>query len=329
VYRTLIESLATVPGVKAVGANRTRLLAGSEWDSGITIPGVEPKSGDPHVWSYFNAITPGYFEALGIPVKAGRDLNWQDWGASRRVCLVNEALVQDYLGGANAVGRVMAQGEKVEPNMEIIGVFGNAKYEDVRGSVPRQTFVSLESKIHSVQSINVYARIQGDPRPILPQLRAQVRRVDPNLVVSDMRTLDDQLNMRLSNERILSFLSMAFALLATLLAVIGLGGVLAFVVAQRTREIGIRVALGAGQASVIRLVLREMLLAIGIGVAAGVTASLIGGRYIESQLFEIKAGDPLVLLTSVGAVLIASIAAAFVPIRRAARIDPAGALRYD
>ena len=122
---------------------------------------------------------------------------------------------------------------------------------------------------------------------------------------------------------------MAFALLATLLAVIGLGGVLAFVVAQRTREIGIRVALGAGQASVIRLVLREMRLAIGIGVAAGVTASLIGGRYIESQLFEIKAGDPLVLLTSVGAVLIASIAAAFVPIRRAARIDPAGALRYD
>ncbi|HEY3457911.1 MAG TPA: ABC transporter permease [Bryobacteraceae bacterium] len=329
VYQTLIESLATVPGVKAVGANRTPLLSGGEWDSWITIPGVEPKSGDPHVWSYFNAITPGYFEALGIPIKAGRDLSWQDWGASRRVCLVNEALVQEYLGGTNPIGRMMAQGEKAEPNMEIIGVFGNAKYEDVRGSIPRQTFVSLDSKIHAVQSINVYARIQGDPRPILSQLRAQARRVDPNLVVSDMRTLDDQLNMRLSNERILSFLSMAFALLATLLAVIGLGGVLAFVVAQRTREIGIRVALGAGQASVIGLVLREMLLAIGIGLGAGVTASLIGGRYIESQLFEIKADDPLVLLMSVGAVVIASLAAAFVPVRRAAGIDPAGALRYD
>jgi ABC-type antimicrobial peptide transport system permease subunit len=189
--------------------------------------------------------------------------------------------------------------------------------------------VSLDSKIHSVQSINVYARIQGDPRPILSQLRAQVRHVDPNLVVSDMRTLDDQLNIRLSNERILSFLLMAFALLATLLAVIGLSGVLTFVVAQRTREIGIRVALGAGQANVIRLVLREMLLAIGIGIAAGVTASLIGGRYIESQLFEIKVGDPLVLLISIGAVLTASLAAGFVPVRRAAGIDPAGALRYD
>lgn len=213
--------------------------------------------------------------------------------------------------------------------MEIIGVFGNAKYEEVRGSIPRQTFVGLDSKIHSVQNINVYARIQGDPRPTLSQIRAQVRRVDPNLVISDMRTLDDQLNMRLSHERILSFLSMAFALLATLLAVIGLGGVLAFVVAQRTREIGIRVALGAGQASVIRLVLREMLLAVGIGLAAGVTASLIGGRYLESQLFEVKAGDPLVLLMSVGALLIASLAAAFVPVRRATGIDPAGALRYD
>src|SRR5262249_44583204 len=154
------------------------------------------------------------------------------------------------------VGRLMAQGIQATPDMEIIGVFANARYEDVRGSIPRQTFVSLDSKIHNLAGVNVYARIQGDPRQIMPRLRAAVQHVDSNLVVSDMRTLDDQVNMRLSTERMLSFLSVAFALLATLLAAIGLNGVLGFVVTRRTREIGIRVALGAERGSVLRLVLR-------------------------------------------------------------------------
>ncbi|HMJ60775.1 MAG TPA: FtsX-like permease family protein, partial [Bryobacteraceae bacterium] len=195
--------------------------------------------------------------------------------------------------------------------------------------IPRQTFVPLDSKIHFLEGINVYARIQGDPRQIMPRLRAQVQRVDPNLVISDMQTLDDQLNMRLSNERILSFLSLALGVLATLLAVVGLEGVLAFVVGQRTREIGIRVALGAEQASVIRLVVGEMALAILSGIAAGVIAGLLCGRYIETQLFGVKASDPLVFLVSAGAVFAASAAAAFLPARRAAAIDPIRALRYE
>lgn len=264
VYRSLLESLATLPGVKAVGANRNKLLTGGEWDSPITIAGVEPKARDQHVWSYFNAITPGHFAALGIPIKAGRDLSWADWGSSRRVCLVNEALVNEYLGGPNAIGRLMAQGEKKNPDTQIIGVFGNARYEDVRGTVPRQTFVTLDSKIHNLEGINVYARVQGDPRAVMAPFRTQVRRLDPNLIVSDMRPLDDQLNMRLSSERILSFLSVTFALLATLLAVIGLHGVLTFIVVRRTREIGIRLALVAARSSVALLVLREMALAISL-----------------------------------------------------------------
>jgi predicted permease len=328
VYRSLIESLATVPGVKAVGANRQRLLTGGRWDSGITIPGVAGKDGE-QPWSFFNAITPGYFDALGIPIKAGRDLSWRDWGSSRRRCLVNEALVNQYFGGVNPVGRLMAQGRNQPPDMEIVGVFGNARYEDVRGSIPRQTFVAMDSRMRQVFGIYVYARIQGDPRQVMPRLRAQANRVDSNLVVSDMRTLDEQLNMRLSNERMLSFLSVAFAALATLLAVVGLYGVLAFLVARRTREIGIRMALGAEQGSVIGLVLREMALAIFIGVAAGVTAGLLCGRYIESQLFGVRAGDPLVFATSAATLLAASMAAAFIPAWRASRIDPIRALRYE
>ena len=328
VYRSLIETLASVPGVKAIGANRQRLLTGGRWDSSITIPGVALQEGN-QPWSLFNAITPGYFEALGIPIRAGRDLRWNDWGSNRKVCLVNEALVNEYLGGANPVGRLMAQGTRQTPDMEIIGVFGNTRYEDVRGNIPRQVFVSMDSRIRSIGSINVLARIQGDPRRVMPQLREQTRRVDSNLVISDMRTLDDQLNMRLSNERLLSFLSVGFALLASLLAIIGLHGVLTFVVARRTREIGIRIALGAGKGRVIRLVMREMLQVILFGIAAGIVAGLLCGRFVESQLFGVKAADPPVFVISVVTLLTASVVAAFTPAWRASRIDPMTSLRQE
>jgi len=324
-YRSLVEGLSAVPGVKAVGANRQMLLTGGRWDGNITIPGV--KADDPS--SFFNAITPGYFEALGIPVKAGRDLRWSDWGGSKKLCLVNEALVNEYLGGANSVGRLMAQGTRNTPDTEIIGVFGDARYEDVRGAVPRQVFVAMDTVIRTIGGVNVFARIQGDPRVVVPQLREQARRIDSNLIVTDIRTLDDQLNRRLSNERLLSFLSVGFALLASLLAVIGLHGVLSFVVARRTREIGIRIALGADQGRVIRLIIMEMLTVILFGIAAGVITGLLCGRFVESQLFGVKAADPPVFVVGVAVLLTASTLATLIPAWRASRIDPMASLRHE
>jgi predicted permease len=329
VFRTLLESLAAVPGVKAVGANRSRLMTGGRWDSGVTIPGVEPRNGE-NPWSFFNAVTPGYFDALGIRIKAGRDFSWNDWGAAQERCLVNEALVSEYLQGQSPVGRLMAQGRAATPDMEIIGVFANARYENVRGQIPRQTFVSLGgSRMRTTSGINVYARTDRDPRQLMPRLRQEVRRVDANLVVSDMRTLRDQVELRLSSERMLFFLSTGFALLATLLAVVGLYGVLDFIVTRRTREIGIRIALGALRRSVIRLVLRETLLLFVTGIAAGVAAALAGARLVESQLFGVEARDPLVFVASACALLAATLAAGFVPAWRAARIDPVRALRHE
>jgi predicted permease len=328
VFRTLIESLTTVPGVKAAGANSTRLLMGGRWDSQISVPGVEMKNGNVP-WSFFNAITPGYFEALGIPIRMGRDFSWRDWGGSRKLCLVNEALVKDYLGGTNPVGRRMGQGRSVPPDIEIIGVFSNARYHDVRGEIPRQTFMNLDSRINRVGSVTVYARIQGDPRQTLPMLREQVRRVDPDLVVFDMRMMNEQLNRRLANERMLSFLSGGFALLATVLAVIGLHGVLAFVVTRRTREIGIRMALGAAQGTVVRLVMLEMLAVILLGLAAGVAAAYLCGSYVETQLFGIKAADGPVFGASIAVLLGASLVAVLAPAWRASRISPVRALRYE
>jgi ABC-type antimicrobial peptide transport system permease subunit len=160
-------------------------------------------------------------------------------------------------------------------------------------------------------------------------LRDEVRRVDSNLVINDMRTLDDQLDFRLSNERMLSFLATGFALLATLLAVVGLYGVLAFVVTRRTREIGIRMALGAEQTSVVRLVLSEMVALFAFGVAAGVAVAISGGRLVQSQLFGVNAHDPLVFTLSAAALFAAALAAAVVPAWRAARINPIRALRWE
>jgi predicted permease len=327
-FRSLIEGLATVPGVKAVGANREMLLTGGRWDSSITMAGVEMTDGNPP-WSHFNAVTPGYFEALGIPITAGRDLRWDDWGGSRRLCLVNQAFIDEYLGGESPVGRLLATGRNNPPDREIIGAFGDARYENVRGEIPRQVFFGLDSYLRNTNAVNVYARIEGDPNQVMPLLREQVRRVDANLVVFYMRTLDDQLNRRLSNERLLSFLSVSFALLASLLAIVGLHGVLTFVVARRTREIGIRMALGADKGRVVRLVMGEMLLVVVLGTAAGVLAGLLCGKFVESQLFGVNGADLPVFVISAAALLAASLAAAFTPAWRASRIDPMSALRHD
>ena len=328
VFRSLIESVQSVPGVKAAGANTSRLLTGGRWDSQITIPGTETRDGNVP-WSFFNAITPGYFEALGIPVKIGRDFTWADWGGSRKLCLVNEALVTEYLQGTYPIGRQIGQGRAVPPDTEIVGVFANSRYHDVRGQIPRQTFVNIDSRIRSVGSLNVYARIEGEPRRVLPLLRDAVQRVDANLVTFDMRMMDEQLNRRLANERMLSFLSSGFALLATILAIVGLHGVLAFIVTRRTREIGIRIALGAKQGSVVRLVMREMLGVIVLGLAAGAIMAYFAGKYVETHLFGVNAGDWFVFAASVVTLLAAALLASFVPAWRASRISPVRALRFE
>ena len=324
-YQSVIESLATVRGVEAVGANVQRLFTGGRADGSVTIPGVDEKK-EPD--SFFNWVTPGYFEALGIPVKVGRAFTWRDWNSGRKIAVVNERLAGEYYGGS-PVGRSIGRGMRVPADYEIIGVIGDARYHDVRGEVPRQTFFNLDSQAKFMRGLNVYARTKGDPRPVMAALRAQVRQLDSSLVVYEMRTLDEQLNLRLANERLVSFLSMAFAMLATLLAIVGLHGVLAYVVARRTREIGIRVALGAERASVIGLVAREMLAYVTGGLVVGAAAGYYLARFVESQLFGVKANDPVVFASAIGTLVAAAVAATLIPAWQASRIDPLRALRYE
>ena len=177
--------------------------------------------------------------------------------------------------------------------------------------------------------ISVYVRAAGDERQLMRVLPAEVRRIDPNILVSDLRTLDDQINTRISNERMLSFLSMGFALLATILAIVGVHGVLVFQVARRTREIGVRMALGAGRARIVRLVASEMALVILAGLAAGVAAAYASGRYVQSQLFGLDADDPFVFGAAVGILLLSAALATLMPALRASRIEVVRALRCE
>jgi len=327
-YRALLEGLATVPGVRAVGASRTPLFTGGRTDGPITIAGRSGTAND-FPFTFFNAVSPGYFEALGIPVRAGSPLTWRDWGTGKRLAFVNETVTATAFTGESPIGRVIGSGTRSETNVEIVGIFGDARYHDVRGPIPPQTFFNLDSVLDRVSRIGVYVRAAGDERQLMRILPAEVRRIDPNMLISDLRTLDDQINTRMSNERMLSFLSIGFAALATILAIVGVHGVLVFQVARRTREIGVRMALGAGRAGIVRLVVGEMSIVILCGLAAGVGVAYASGRYVQSQLFGLNADDPLVFSAVVAILLVSAAAATLMPALRASRIEVVRALRCE
>ena len=327
VYGTLVQQLAAVPGVVAIGAGRTPLFNGSRSDGVLTIAGAG--TGGPEPFSFFNAVTPGYFEALQIPITSGRTFEWRDWGAGKHLALVNERLARTAFEEATPLDRMVGRGTRADTTDRIIGVVGNARYHDVKGDIPPQTYQNLDSVVDGVSRIVVYARVSGPPREMMPRLRDEARRIDPAMVITDMRTLDEQIGSRMSNERMLSALSLGFALVAVVLAVVGVHGVLVFQVARRTREIGVRMALGAGRGLIVRLIAREMVLVILAGLVAGTAASYAGGRFIQSQLFEMRADDPLVFAVAVGTLLAVAGVATVVPALRAARTNVVQALRYD
>jgi predicted permease len=326
-YRAVIEGLQAVPGVVSVGAARTQLFTGGRSDGVLNISGRPPKSEE--AFTFYNAVSPGFFATLGIPVTAGVDFTWNEWGTGKQVALVNQGLTDAYFAGTPPLGRMFGAGSLTPPEIEIVGVFGNARYHDVRGAIPRQTFYNLDSWVGRISRVAVYARTAGDPQQVMADIRSAVRRIDPNFVVSGMRTLDEQIDTRMANERLLSFLAGGFAILATILAVVGLHGVLSFQVANRTREIGIRVALGARRGIIIRLMASEMTAVVLGGLVIGVATAYFCGRYVQSQLFGLNANDPLVFSVGVIALLLAAGVATLMPTLRASRIDPLHALKHD
>ena len=339
-YQQLSDSIQSVPGVRSVGLASLRILEDNEWANWVTIEGYHPKATetpDPHM----NAISPGYFAALGVPVLAGRDFTTKDTqvvkhgyrpdGTVPTVVIVNERFAKRFFSSANkALGRRVGFG--IDPNtktdMEIIGVIKDIKYTNLRDEIPIQMFTPYLAG-NFVGGMTVYVRTSMDSNQFFSAVRTKVQSMDANLPLWGMRTLEKQVSNSLIIERMTAMLSTVFGFLATLLAVIGLYGVMAFTVARRTREIGIRMALGAFQKHVIWMVMSEVLILIAIGIVAGLAGTFALTRFVQTQLFGITPQDPQTLaLAAIGLAAVAC-AAGYIPALKASLIDAMKALRYE
>ena len=328
-YQQLTHDLAALPGVQSAAMCVVAPLSFDEWDSSVTVEGYVSKPGeDMNPW--VNNVSPGFFSTLRIPLYAGRDFTERDAVGAAKVAIVNRKFATYFFGDREAVGRHIGLGSDpgTKTDIEIIAVVGDTKYQTVRSPIPRQVFFPyLQNKW--ANQMTVYVRTDAGPDQMFPILRDAVRKRDANLPVYLMKTEERQRDDSLSVEKLAATLASAFGLLATVLAAIGLYGVMAFLVARRTREIGIRMALGAVTGNVLWLVLREVLLLVSFGAAIGLPAALALTRLIASQLYNIAPGDPLVISRAILGIAATAALSAYIPARRATRIDPVTALRYE
>ena len=341
-YQQLTDSLGTIPGVKSVSVASMRIMEDNEWDSGMTAEGYAPTKPDDHPQAYMNQIGPGYFATLGVPITAGRDFRLTDNRVVKRAnatddfdttpttIIINEKLAKRFFAGRNPVGMHLGFGTDpgTPTDMEIIGVVKDIKYTNLRDEIPIQAYVPYMNSPY-LGGMTIYARTLGEPDQLMASIRAKVREMDANLPIYAMRSMEAQISNSLSTERMIASLSTVFGFVATVLAIIGLYGVMSYSVAQRTREIGIRMALGAEQGKVIGMVMREVLTLIAIGVGVGVPAALLLTRVVKSQLYGLQAHDPWTLGLATGLLAMVACAAGYIPALRASRVDPMKALRYE
>jgi predicted permease len=338
-YKRLMEDLATVPGVRSVSLAALRILGGDDWESSVTVEGYSTKQGE-HPLPYMNSVSPNYFATLGIPIVAGRDFTTKDTGELKHgpepddwapsTIIINQSFAKKYFKGRSPIGMHLGFGSDpgTKTDMEIIGVVKDVKYTNLRDEIPVQAFTPFLSS-RSIAGMTVYFRTDLDPQQMMRVIRRRVQQLDSNVPLYDMRTVEEQVGISLVTERMVASLSSVFCLLATVLAIIGLYGVTAYTVARRTREIGIRMALGALGGSMLWMVMKEVLVLVGMGILVGVPAALALGSLIRNQLYGLAPYDPPTLVAATIALASVATLAGFVPAWRASRIDPTRALRYE
>ena len=325
-YQRLQERLRSSPGVKSAAFAAVPILSGDEWDSSTSVEGHRPADGE-DMQAFMNALSPGYFETMQIPILEGRDFKIGDAKDNSKVAIVNRRFAEHFFKGGSAVGKHLGRGvgPKTKMDVEIIGVVADSLYEGPREGVRRQVFVPNWGKNSAV----FYVRTHNASASAYSLIRNEVKQLDSAMPVYGLKTLESQLDETLLTDRLIALLSAGFGVLATLLASIGLYGVMAFAVARRRKELGIRLALGAQPWFVIWLVMREVLLLLSIGLAVGLPAALALGRYVSSQLYGIEGHDPAVAITTIVLLAVVSAAAGLIPAHRASRIDPILALRHE
>jgi len=321
------HELAAIPGVTGVTSGMVPLLSGDNWGTDVRVQGFDCGP-DTDCNSRYNEIGPEYFKTLGVQLKAGREFTTSDQLGAQKVAIVNEAFAKKFNLGANPVGKFMGDHGRDSLNIQIVGLVPNVKYSQVKDTVPA-VFYEPWRQDARVSGLYFYVKSSLPPDQVLGSLRTLIKRLDPNLPVEELKTMNQQVKENVFLDRLISTLSASFALLATLLAGVGLYGVLAYSVEQRTREIGVRMALGADAAHVRGLVVRQIGVMMAIGGVIGVAAALGLGRMARSLLFELQAHDPVAMAIAVLLLGCVGLAAGWVPARRAVQVDPMHALRYD
>lgn len=327
-FTRLEETLAALPGVDGVGLSSINLLAGHDWGSSVSVQGYEPGPDEP-TSSSRNDVGVDFFDTLGIPFLAGRDFSPQDTATSPKVAIVNRAFAQRYGLGDDAVGkRVALSSGNPELDIEIVGLVADSAYSNVKDEAKSILYLPLEQS-EDASHVNVYVRSAMDASTMAQSIMRAMRGLDADLPLLELRTFSEKIRDNVGTDRLVGLLSAGFAALATLLAAIGLYGLLSYAVAQRTRELGLRLALGSSPARVRGMVLRQIGRLAAIGIPLGLALAIALGTAARSLLFGLSGHDPLVLLAATALLLVVVLGAAWWPAWRASRTDPMAALRDE
>jgi len=328
-YEQVLEHIVTIPGVRSASLSMmVPITGGGGIDNSVWVEGYTPRPNE-NMTVYVNVVGPRYFETLGMPLLLGRDFSSRDTETTTQVAVINRTMARYFFGNDNPIGRKFGwYGEdKNRTQFEIVGVVKDSKYETLREQVPRTIYLDCFQRTIGPMTAEVRASI--NPAAVISQLRNEIRAVNASISVGGFSTLEEHVDDSLGHERLMATLSGLFAGLAVLLACVGLYGVMAFAVARRTNEIGIRMALGADRAQILGLILGESGRLMAVGVAIGLPVALVAARLISGQLYGLKPADPL---TMAGAVLLLAGVAAlagYIPARRATKVDPMVALKYE
>ncbi len=327
-YQSLDDRLRATPGVRGVGFADMAILANNEWDQWVTIEGYAAGPGekmDPH----FNSVTPGYFDAMGMRILRGRGFTMKDDGKAPKVAVVNASFAKRYFRDGSPVGRRIGLGSDpgTPADIEIVGIVNDTRYESLRDDIPMQVF--LCEKQRDAFGVTGYVLMQGDPKSGFRTVRSVVGEMAPTLPISNLKTMDRQVDESLVTDRMIASLSSVFGSLATALVLIGLYGAMAYMVTRRSREIGVRMALGAISSDVVWLVMREVMVLIVSGIALGLPAAYALTKLVQAQLYGIEPGDPRSIVTATLLLAAVTAAAGYIPARRAAFFDPLRILRYE
>ncbi len=325
----LLAKISAIPGLRGATASKDGLFSGSESADPIAVEGYTPKPGD-EMHSRMDHVGPGYFSTLGIPILMGREIETQDAPGTVRAGVINQAFARRFFPNANPIGKHVRDTYPGNPaEMVVVGVVADAKYNDLREKVAPRIYAPLANPMWENPAAFYEVRTYADPQAVTAELRRVIQEAIPTLPPIKVHTMSGLVDDSLQTDRFIEQLAGAFSLLALVLAAIGLYGLMAYTVSRRTRDIGIRLALGAEQGNVLWLVLRETLVLVLTGIAIGIPFALAGTRLMRSMLFGLGFVDPIAILFAATLLTIVAAFAGFLPAWRASQVDPIVALRYE